>query len=152
MEEIQETKALEALRDYIGKEFIISPSPFTVWLKPIVVEAERGKIVFRYVIRKEMTNPMGILHGGVTAAIIDDIFGAVMYSLDEDHFYTTLNNVVDYFAPAFEAQQIIAEAHVIKKGSQIVNAQCEVWNEGRTRMIARGTSNLIKTKIRKKNA
>jgi len=147
-----EIKHLEVLQAYTGMEFTVSPSPFTLWLKPIVVSAERGKISFIYVIRHEMTNPMGILHGGMTAAIIDDVIGAVMYSLNEDFFYTTINNVVDYFAPAFDGQQIIADAVIVKKGSQIVNVQCEIWNEGKTRLVARGNSNLIKTKIKKRNA
>ncbi|PBQ34818.1 thioesterase [Sphingobacteriaceae bacterium] len=119
------------------------------WLKPIVLAAERGKLVFQYKVRHEMTNPMGGLHGGVTAAIIDDVIGATLFSFNESHFYTTLNNVVDYFAPAREGDIIIAETLVIKKGKQIVNVQCEVWNEGKNRLIARAYSNLLKTGIEK---
>jgi uncharacterized protein (TIGR00369 family) len=119
------------------------------WLKPTIVSAERGKLIFQYLVREEMTNPMGILHGGVTAAIIDDVIGATMFSFNESYFYTTLNNVVDYFSPGKEGDVIIAETRVIKKGRQLVNVQCEVWNKEKTRLIARGYSNLLKTGIEK---
>ena len=135
------------LQSLIGQEFTASPSPFMHWLKPMVVSAETGKLAFSYVVRKDMTNPIGTLHGGVIAAIIDDILGATMFSLNEEHFYTTVNNVIDYFSPGRLGETIIDETSILKKGKQIVNAQCEVWNADRTRLLARGYSNLMKTEI-----
>ena len=140
---------LSSLQAFIGKEFSASPSPFMLWLKPIVLSAECGKLAFQYTVRHEMTNPIKGLHGGVTAAIMDDIIGATMFSLNEEHFYTTVNNVIDYFSPAREGDLIIAETNIIRKGKQIVNAQCEIWNADKTRLIARGYSNLLKTTLKK---
>ena len=140
---------LEILQSFIGKEFTASPSPFMIWLQPIVLSAERGKLTFQYKVRKEMTNPASTLHGGVTAAIIDDIIGATMFSFNEEYFYSTINNVIDYFASVRENDLIIAETLVIKKGKQIVNVQCEIWNTGRDRLIARAYSNLLKTEFKK---
>lgn len=143
------TDQLSILQSFIGKEFSASPSPFMLWLNPIVLSVESGKLSFQYTVRKEMTNPVKGLHGGVTAAIIDDIIGATMFSLNEEHFYTTVNNVIDYFSPAREGDLIIAETSIIRKGKQIVNAQCEIWNADKTRLIARGYSNLLKTTLKK---
>lgn len=140
---------LKILQKYKGQEFSDTPSPFMKWLKPVILSAESGKLSFRYTVREEMTNPMGGLHGGVTAAIIDDVIGATIFSLNESHFYTTLNNVIDYFAPAKAGDFIIADTLVIKKGKQIINVQCEVWNEEKNRLIARGHSNLLKTTMEK---
>lgn len=141
---------LEVLQDHIGGEFVLSPSPFMLWMKPIVVIAEPGTVTFKYHIREEMTNPIRSLHGGVTAAIVDDCIGATLFSLDEEHFYTTINLTIDYFAPAHSGDNILAKTSIIKKGKQFVNAQCEIWNETETRLIARGYSNLFKTNVVKK--
>lgn len=146
------TEPLDVLKSFIGREFTASPSPFMRWLKPIVLSAESGKLVFQYTVRHDMTNPIKGLHGGVTAAIIDDVIGATMFSLNEEHFYTTVNNVIDYFTPAREGDLIMAESNLIRKGKQIVNAQCEIWNADRTRLIARGYSNLLKTSLKKEGA
>nr|WP_314896369.1 PaaI family thioesterase [uncultured Flavobacterium sp.] len=140
---------LEVLQEHVGKEFTASPSPYMKWLKPIVLKAEQGQLSFQYTVRKEMTNPMGTLHGGVTSSIVDDAIGATMFSFNEDCFYTTVNLVVDYFAPAREGDLIIADTSIVKKGKQMINAQCEIWNEDKTRLIARGYSNLLKITIKK---
>lgn len=138
-------KPSEFLSAQIGREITQSPSPLMNWLKPTIVSFEPGKMVFQYTIRAEMANPMGILHGGITAAIIDDAIGATIIGYDDPVFHVTLNNVIDYFNTALVGDRIIAETQVIKRGRQVINAQCEVWNEDRTRMIARGYSNLLKT-------
>ena len=142
---------LEHLKTLIGKEFSDSPSPFMKWLKPVVISVEQGHLEFQYKIRPEWLNPIGNLHGGVTAAIIDDVLGATMFSLNEPTFYTTINNVIDYFGVAKEGENIIAETHITKFGKQFVNATCEIWNADKSRLIAKGTSNLFKTEIRKSN-
>lgn len=146
------SKALAQLQSFIGKEFAASPSPFMHWLNPVILSAEEGRLSFKYIIRKEMTNPIGTLHGGVTAAVIDDIIGATMFSFGEPVFYTTINNVIDYFASAKEGDVIIAETSVLKKGKQIVNAQCEIWNEDKSRMIAKGYSNMMKTNLERRSS
>ncbi|SHK97348.1 PaaI family thioesterase [Chryseobacterium polytrichastri] len=135
---------LEQLKQFIGKEFTQSPSPFMKWLNPIVLSVEEGHLEFQYKVRPEWLNPIGNLHGGVTAAIVDDIIGATMFSLNENSFITTINNVIDYFSTAKENDNIVAETKIIKRGKQFVNAQCEIWNADKTRLIARGTSNLFK--------
>lgn len=135
---------LAILKSYIGREFSESPSPFMRWLNPIVVSAEEGKVEFQYTVRGEWLNPMGNLHGGVSAAIIDDVIGVTMFSLNEKSFITTINNSIDYFSTAKEGDIIFAQTQVIKRGKQFVNAQCEIWNADKSRLIARGTSNLFK--------
>lgn len=124
---------LEVLRQHIGREFTHSPSPYMKWLRPIVLKAEQGQLSFQYTVRKEMTNPMGTLHRGVTSSIVDNIIGAAIFSFNED-----------YFASAHEGDIIIADTNIIKKGKQMINAQCEIWNTDKTRMIARGYPNLLK--------
>ncbi|WP_262149764.1 PaaI family thioesterase [Chryseobacterium foetidum] len=135
---------LKALQSFTGKEFTDSPSPFMKWLNPMVVSAEEGRIEFQYTVREEWLNPMGNMHGGITAAIIDDIIGATMFSLNENNFIVTINNSIDYFSTAKLNEKIVAETKIIKRGKQFVNAECEVWNADKTRLIARGTSNLFK--------
>lgn len=143
---------LQELQNHIDKEFTASPSPFMLWMRPVVIAAEEGSVTFKYLIREEMSNPIKTLHGGVTAAIADDCIGATMFSYNENSFYVTINLVVDYFAPAKVGDTIFAKTSVIKKGKQLVNAQCEIWNEDHTRLIARATSNMLKTDLSKRNS
>ena len=143
------SKAAEYLKSHIGKEITDSPSPFMAWLKPVILAVEDGSLTFQHTIRKEMTNPFGTLHGGITAAIIDDAIGATLISYGEPYFYVSVNLVVDYLSAAREGDVILAQTSIIKKGSQIVNAQCEVWNADRSKLIAKGYTILLKTEIKK---
>lgn len=137
-------KALALFQSYIGNDSSKSISPLMRWLNPTLISVTEGKLEFSYLIREEMTNPMGILHGGTTAAIIDDAVGAAVYSLGKPNVYTTVNLAVDYFASAKTGDTIIAQTSITKNGNQIVNTACEIWNADKTRMIAKGHSNLIK--------
>ncbi|MHA3786902.1 PaaI family thioesterase [Flavobacterium hauense] len=143
------SQAADILKANIGKEVTESPSPFMAWLRPVVLKVEEGSLTFQHTIRKEMTNPFGTLHGGITAAIIDDAIGATLISYGEPYFYVSVNLVIDYLSAAREGDVVLADTAIIKKGSQVVNAQCEVWNADRTRLIAKGYTNLLKTEIKK---
>ena len=143
-----DTKEAAYLRQHIGKEISGSPSPFMNWLKPVILSVKEGCLAFQYTVRHEMTNPFGTLHGGITAAMIDDAIGATLIAYGEPFFHVTINLAIDYFAAAKQGDVIIAQTLVIKKGRQIVNAQCEVWNHDRTRLLAKGYTNLIKTPVK----
>lgn len=136
---------LEKLTVIQGREVFLTPTPLTQWLSPRILEAKEGQLTIRYDVRKDMLNPAGTLHGGVTAAIVDDTIGATIYTLDQPYFYTTINNVIDYFSPTKEGDVITVKTQIIKKGRQFINAQCEIYSESTDRMLARGISNLFKT-------
>jgi len=126
-----------------GKVITQSPSPYMNWLQPTLISAERGELHCSYVIRKEMTNPYGILHGGITAGIIDDLIGATVYILGLSGKYTTVNNNIDYFAPASEGDLITAKTAIVKQGRTIINLQCEIFLPSKNRLIAKGCSNML---------
>ena len=144
MEEKNEAQArLENFKLLIGKEIANSPSPFMNWLKPTLISAEKGSLHCSYVVRKEMTNPYAILHGGITAGIIDDLIGATVFLLGLNNRYTTVNNNIDYFAPAVEGDMITAKTIVVKQGRTIINLQCEIYLPAKNRLIAKGYSNML---------
>ncbi len=135
---------LEKLIAQKGKKFTHSPSPFTMWLDPIILDVAEGEITFEYEVRHDMTNPIKTLHGGAIAGIMDDSIGAAVYSLGLKDLFTTVNLNVDYFAPAIHGHVITSHAQVIKRGRQIVHVICELRHKETNKVLARGSSNLIK--------
>ncbi len=140
------TEILEKIKAVIGKEEQLSPSPFMNWLKPVAVAAEYGSLTFEYEIRREMTNPMGNLHGGIIAGIIDDIMGATVYSLGKSDYFVTVNLSVDYFAPAVFGDIVHAKTKVIKEGRKVINVECELWLPAKKRLLAKASSNLMRVR------
>ncbi|MGV8878151.1 MAG: PaaI family thioesterase [Sphingobacteriaceae bacterium] len=132
------------IRSMIGRRFDDSPSAFMRWLNPLVKDAGYGFLVFEYTVREEWTNPERVLHGGVTAGIIDDIIGATIYGMELANTYTTINNVIDYFATAVSGDVLEARTKVIKRGQQIVHVECTIWLPKKDRIIAKGCSNMMR--------
>ena len=137
------TEAFEALRAQIGREATQSPSPFMRWLRPVIVAVEEGSLTFRIRVREEMLNPGQTLHGGVSAAMIDDIIGATLFTLPDPVFYVSLNLSIDYLGPAVAGDEVIVRSQLIKKGRRHVIGVGEVWNADESRVLVRGTAHLI---------
>jgi len=141
--------AIEIIKHHIGKEMTHSPSAYLNWLKPKVLAAEIGKLTLEYTIREEMGNAMGNLHGGVSAGIIDDLIGTTVYSLGEPQFYATINLHIDYFSAVKIGEKVIAESNIVKKGKQLINVECSIWNADKSRLVVRGQGSLLKTELKK---
>lgn len=125
------------------KQITNSPAPFMNWLAPKLLAFSEGSLELAYTIRPEMANPVGILHGGVIAAIIDDSIGATLITYGKLEFHATINLNIDYLGASKPGETIIAITKVVKKGKQLTNAICEIWNNDKTRMLAKGSSNLL---------
>ncbi|WP_443946879.1 PaaI family thioesterase [Pedobacter sp. AW1-32] len=142
MESLSEQR-LNFLRQSIGQVIRNSPSNYMNWLAPVLLEADFGVLVCKYTVRKEMTNPYNILHGGVTAGIIDDLIGATVFTMGLNERFTTVSNYIDYFAPANEGDEIVAQTAIVKRGKTILNLQCEIFLPVKNRLIAKGYSNML---------
>lgn len=143
-----ENQRLKFLQSFIGNHFTESPSPYAHWLNGKVISVEEKSIAFQFLVRKDMTNPAGMLHGGVTSGMIDDCVGVNFFILAMDYFYPTINLNVEFFNPAFEGETVIVKTQVVKQGKTIINIKADVVNETTKRLVAQATSNLVVSSIK----
>lgn len=133
---------IEFLKTLEGKYLEGSPSPVTAWLRGRLIDVSVGFAIVEYEVRKEMTNPLGTLQGGIFTTMMDDTLGVAVYSLGKDKFYTSVNFTVDYLESAMEGDKITVQARIMREGNTILNVSMMVKNEaGKT--LATGTSNLV---------
>jgi acyl-coenzyme A thioesterase 13 len=144
---MEDNKIVAILKSTIGKEFRENPSKYGAWLGGKLIEVEEGKLTAEYTVRKEMSNGIGTLHGGVIAGILDDLMGTTVVSLGSKNCYTTVNLNIDYFYPAKEGDVITAKAFMVKKGNIIHHVQAELWNLSTGKLLAKGSSNLLKIDV-----
>ncbi|TAH51447.1 MAG: PaaI family thioesterase [Chloroflexota bacterium] len=139
---------LEWMQENIGKSMGEgAPSPVGRWLNGTLRDAQEGALVADFVVRPEMTNPVGLLHGGMIATIMDDFIGATIIALGRDGFYTTIDLSVDYFASASEGEVVTAKTRLVKAGQRVIHGECDLFNaEGR--LLARGRTNLLRVQVR----
>ena len=137
---------LTFLQSNIGKIFDGS-SPFAQWLQGKVVTASIDSVEFEFTVRHDMTNPVGMLHGGVIAGMIDNCMGVNFYVLGLEYFYPTINLNIEYFVGAKEGESVLVKTQVVKQGRTIINLRAEVINQqGKT--LAFATSNLAVSSIK----
>lgn len=135
---------LQFMRANLGKSLGMGPSPLARWLDGTLVAADEGTITASFVVRPDMTNPAGLLHGGVIAAIMDDLMGATVFALGAETIFTSVNLSVDYLFSARTGETVTARSEVIRRGKKIMHLECRITNaEGQ--LIAKSTSNLVAT-------
>lgn len=138
---------LEFFRSILGQSMSQSPSPVGRWLNGTLREAEFGKLVVEYTVREDLTNPAGVLHGGAAAAILDDIAGAMVFTLGREYAYTSVNLNIDFLHAARLGELITATATVIRAGKNIIHVESFIKAaDGKT--IAKAATNLIQTSVK----
>lgn len=133
---------IELLKAQEGKKLGTHNPPFSKWLDGRLLKADEGAIEMEYEVREEMTNPVGILHGGIHAAIMDDLIGMSCFTLALPHVYLSVNISVDFLGQAKIGEKVIAKTKLERKGKTIINYTAEIYNQ-EGKLISRATSNMV---------
>ncbi len=133
---------LDFLKTLIGQTLEASPSPIGAWLNGKLTAIELGKATIEYTVRKEMTNPLGTLQGGVFATMMDDTLGVAVYSLGKDKLYVAINFYLDYLEGVNEGETIAVSANILREGNTVLNVGMKVEDKD-GKLIATGKCNLV---------
>jgi uncharacterized protein (TIGR00369 family) len=113
----------------IGQEFTNSPSPYMRWLRAKVLFAEKGRTRVEILVREEMTNPLGMLHGGVIASIHDELTGLTNACLGQMGSFVTTDLHTRFYRPAHLGEIIEAEGVIVRAGRSVVFADSYIYNK-----------------------
>lgn len=107
-------------------------------------EVEHGCMVISLDTRPDFANPLGIVHGGIAATLLDSAMGcAVHTTLPAGVGYTTLELKVNYIRAAHTGgQTLTAEGNVIHVGRSTATAEGKVRDE-RGKLIAHATTTCL---------
>jgi len=134
---------IAALQPLLGKPLPQHPSPFGRWLDGILEKAELGSLTFRFKVREEMRNPLGVLHGGVISGIMDDVIGATLLTSGVYTNFTSINLNVEFIASVKGHEpEVLATTKVVKQGRRTSNVECLLTDDS-GKLLAKGHSVLI---------
>ncbi|WP_323182401.1 MULTISPECIES: PaaI family thioesterase [unclassified Streptomyces] len=104
-------------------------------------EVEHGRIVVSLDTRPDFANPLGTVHGGIAATLLDSAMGcAVHTTLPAGTGYTTLELKVNYIRAArTDGQVLTAEGKVIHAGRRTATAEGKVLDD-QGKLIAHATT------------
>src|SRR5690606_9323001 len=128
----------------LGADLQHSPSAAARFIRGRYTKAEPGELVWEIDVRPDMTNPAGVLHGGVVALIADDLIGAAVFTLGRETLFTSINLTVDFLAAAIPGEVVTARAAVTREGKSIINMECWI-HKADGRLLAHATSNMFNT-------
>jgi uncharacterized protein (TIGR00369 family) len=101
---------LEALKEHANQV------PFYKLIGMTVEEAGPGYSRFRLPFRQELTQPMGVMHGGALAAVADSAVAIALWGLvGMDRIFTTIEMKINFIGPVGSGE-VIAEGNIIHCG------------------------------------
>ena len=108
------------------------------------VEVEAGKAVFAGIPGEHAYNPIGTVHGGYAATLLDSACGCAVHSrLTAAQAYTTLELKVAYHKPITKDTGLLrAEGRVLSLGRRAAFAEARL-TDARDKLYASATSTLL---------
>ena len=122
----------------------LPPPPFAVLLGIWITEVSEGRVVFAAEPSEYHYNPLGTVHGGVTATLLDSALGCAVQSLlPAGTTYTTLELKVNYLRPVtVKTGTVYAEGKIIHLGGRIATAEARL-TDATGKLYAHGTTTCI---------
>ncbi|HQU93689.1 MAG TPA: PaaI family thioesterase [Pyrinomonadaceae bacterium] len=113
--------------------------PFAKLMGMRLVDMRPNEAVIEIEMRDDLKQPSGVLHGGVTATLIDTAMAfAVRTYLTDTEPTATIDLTAHYLRPHTEGKAICT-ARVVRPGKRIFTVSAEVHNET-GKLIATGLS------------
>ena len=138
-------RIIKLFNAFIGKELKDLPvPPFTKWLNGKIVKAEYGRVEIEIYVRPEMSNPTGLLHGGMQSAMMDDVLGMTTATLGYEGFPISIDFHIDFLGKVNVGESVRVIAEVVREGNNIINMRIEILDKN-GKLISTGNSNLLKT-------
>jgi 1,4-dihydroxy-2-naphthoyl-CoA hydrolase len=119
--------------------------PFSLLLGTKIVEVTRDRVVAEVVVREELTNRNGGLHGGALMAIADNLGGtATFINMPEGAGTTTIESKTNFFAAIPLGDTLRAECTPLHRGRTTMVWQTRVTrSDGRLAALVTQTQMII---------
>ena len=91
---------------------------------------EKKTLVISIEGRHWMANPSNMLHGGITASVLDMVMGLLCRYCSGGYMTPTIDMSVSYLRPAPIDKKLLIEAEVTRRGFNICHAVGRMWAEG----------------------
>jgi uncharacterized protein (TIGR00369 family) len=135
-----QTPGLEYLRGIVAGAF--PPPPIAQLLAFSIIEVDPGRVVFALDPAEWMYNPIGSVHGGVAATMLDSCMGCAVHStLEAGVRYTTTDLQVRYIRAMTDTTgRVLAEGRVVHVGRRTATAESRLFVERDEALIAHATT------------
>ena len=135
------TEITEEQKEYAANA--LHSLPFARLIGMRLVDLKLDEAVISIEIRDDLRQPSGVLHGGVTATLIDTAMAfAVRTRLEKEAKTATIDLTVHYLRPLVEGKAICT-GKVVRAGKRVFTVSADVHNDD-GKLIATGLSTYTK--------
>ncbi|MDR3524885.1 MAG: PaaI family thioesterase [Acetobacteraceae bacterium] len=119
----------------------LPPPPFAVTTRMHIAEAEYGRVVFEGAAVADFLNPLGTVHGGWIATLIDSAMACAVHStLAAGQGYTTVEMKVHYVrAVTLKTPRVRCEGKIVHVGGRMATSEGRVFDADTGALLAHGT-------------
>jgi uncharacterized protein (TIGR00369 family) len=123
----------------------LPPPPIALTLGMDIVELDEGRAVFAAEPSEYHYNPIGVVHGGLAATLIDSATGcAVQSTLEPGLLYTSLEVKVNFARPITrDTGRVLCEGTVVHRGRTVATAEARLVAEATGKLLAHGTATCL---------
>lgn len=123
LEALTQRSGLELLKAMLSAD--LPGAPIAAVLDFVPIEVESGRVVFEGYPSAKLFNPIGSVHGGWAATLLDSSVGCAVHSvLPAGKGYTTVELKVNFVRPIMpDSGPIRAEGKIIHAGKRIATAE-----------------------------
>jgi uncharacterized protein (TIGR00369 family) len=123
----------------------LPPAPIARLFGMEPVEVEEGRVVFVATPRAEHYNPIGSVHGGFAATLLDSAMGcALQTTLPAGAGYTTLELSVNYVRPmSVDTGRVRVEGTLVHGGRRMATADGRLVSEESGKLLAHGKTTCL---------
>jgi uncharacterized protein (TIGR00369 family) len=123
----------------------LPPAPIAALLGCEIRSIEQGVVTFALIPGEQHYNPIGMVHGGVAATLLDTVMGCAVHSLlPAGVGYTTLDISVRYQrAVTVDTGAVLATGTVLHSGRRTATAEGRLVAEATGKLLATATSTLL---------
>jgi uncharacterized protein (TIGR00369 family) len=129
---------LKVLQAMLAGELPAPPMAKTLAFSMTAVED--GRVVFAGMPSADHLNPLGTVHGGWTATVMDSALGCAVFSvIKPGEAYTTIEFKLNLVRPVLPGMgEVFCEGKIVHRGRTI--ATSEAWlRDGKGKLLAHGT-------------
>ncbi|MFJ9965234.1 PaaI family thioesterase [Streptomyces avermitilis] len=140
--EVGRSSGLDFLRDIAAGRLPGPPIGATIGV--VLEEVEHGRAVFSLIPGEEHYNPIGSVHGGIYATLLDSAAGcAVQTTLPQGMVYTSLDLTVKFLRPiTVDTSKVRAVGTVLNAGRRTALAEAQLYDSA-DRLLAHATSSCL---------
>ncbi len=108
-------------------EHMLQHDRFSQWLGISIIEITEGYSKIKMIVREEMLNGFGIVHGGIAFSLADSAFAFACNN--RNNLSVALDTSINFIKPVHPGDELIAEAKELHNGRSTGLYHISIYNQ-----------------------